>query len=228
MIKFVVLVIFTLILLSVHGSPEEKKREKRSLSVVKGIIPKSITKYLAVGFANMIVRLRKTISDIFGNGETGEISTRKLIRAKRNGFLNGAKNVVKSEALRRILKSILKEVIKLVKSGIKWTGIITASNVASNAIDRKLTGATAKSDRTYDNCNTNGFGCLKGLCWRHCGPRLRSADWCYANKNGSTEVNFLRCNDDTDCSPCNPCSGQCLTDDGVMKTPVEVEKDDDQ
>lgn len=109
--------------------------------------------------------------------------------------------------------------IEAAKAGTLGSTLV-AANAAGTAIDMSMRGQqdmgiiqnlNEPQNRAKIDCKTNEYGCMQGMCWTNCGPRLDAGDWCFTTKNETVSVrNIMRCSNRDDCDPCWSCAGDCV------------------
>lgn len=106
--------------------------------------------------------------------------------------------------------------IKTGGSIMKWGGIYVVGSAGSKYIERKMDQSFDQEDneRANWNCHKNNFGCMRGRCWTNCGPRVKTADYCYTTykipQNTTEKVKLIKCNYDSQCANCLPCGTTCV------------------
>lgn len=70
-----------------------------------------------------------------------------------------------------------------VLSYFAYEGVAFLGGVGTNEYNNYRTAQIeSRLRRQVINCRLNNYGCLEGVCWSNCGPRLRSGDWCLLTK----------------------------------------------
>lgn len=97
-----------------------------------------------------------------------------------------------------------------------WTAAMAIAGIATTAADVAIRDMVAKDNearlaRQTIDCDLNHFGCIQGLCWTNCGPRLSAADWCFTTKNDSVNnPELVSCKFDRECDSCWSCGTACI------------------
>lgn len=106
--------------------------------------------------------------------------------------------------------------IEAAKAGTLGATLIGAG-AAGTAIDMKMRGqeslenANQPQNRAKIDCKTNEYGCMQGMCWSNCGPRLDAGDSCFTVKNVTAGArNIVSCSVPADCDPCWSCARDCV------------------
>lgn len=114
-------------------------------------------------------------------------------------------------------KSNVKAVIATeVSKSLALGGTLVGANTFSSWTDSKIRQSVdaeteeMRQERAKIDCTSNEYGCLNGMCWTNCGPRLDKGDWCYTTKNiTAVPRKSTNCFINTDCNPCWSCAGVC-------------------
>lgn len=159
------------------------------------------------------------------NGATTTTTPQPMLRRNNNGKL--ARN-------QRAVGVVASAFGKFAAKYTAWLAVMIGAGVTTSAAEQYFINHYQQKQieslkRRSVDCTTNSFGCLNNRCWRNCGPRLTSSDWCittngdYKNntkfdlkKNATItrkEWEAAACDHDDECTPCLQCQKSCVGDE---------------
>lgn len=188
----------------------------------KPISPHAKEALAAVGASIYAYKTKDFWARLFSEGKTTTttksplaVHSNKTTRLKQNNSsessVQAARARPSSSYLRRDKRALglLIRAAPHVGNFIKWTSVLSATSVAGSVATHYLNEKeNVKLTRKLINCKEANFGCMSGLCWANCGPRLFSADWCFTTKN-VTELSAVFCAQNAECDPCLQCGSTC-------------------
>lgn len=109
---------------------------------------------------------------------------------------------------------VLSKIGKMVGWGITMIGAgVTTSYANIKKREAQAAKAEERLARKTINCEKNNVGCIQGVCWSNCGPRLSSVDWCFVTKDDKVKpIEMVKCENDSDCKTCWPCATACIVE----------------
>lgn len=112
---------------------------------------------------------------------------------------------------------ILPHVGKFFGWGVAMTSAAAVGSVTTvfvqDLINKNNLIEESKLGRIAMGCESNKAGCIDGYCWANCGPRMRSADWCFTTKE--IPINLF-CKVNSECSKCWPCAASCIVEGKLL------------
>lgn len=186
------------------GSARVKRNVISAASKKAGFIKPTI--------AYLFMKLEKKFYDVYNSYMGGVNKTHSKTRPKRSFF----------RRLGTRLAKVGKGTKKFEKKALKFTAIWSIASAGGKYAELMVNHEWNKHHNhpVERDCEKDRYGCVNSMCWTSCGPRLTSQDFCLITynvpKNKSEPVQFIKCDNDKDCTNCLPCGSSCamIEDDG--------------
>lgn len=207
-------------LYKLFNEEEENLIERKNITE---IMPKNTTRLIPsfAALKSAVKRERRAIRTGLSNITGFFPNNSRLITS-----LIASEGVMKRE--KRAVGAVIGPILPIIGKFFGWGVAMSAAAAVGSATSVLIQDALNKKNaaeseeklrRRAVDCTLNHVGCVEGFCYSNCGPRIRSADWCFTTKqlpaNKSEEIKPELCKYDFECESCWPCASTCMMDGGL-------------